>query len=204
MKLTPSNKILLTGAGFTKNFGGFLAKDMWYEIFNHNAVGKEKRVKKLMQTNDDYDYETIYQTIMEGNEYTKGEKKAIHDAVMEAYKNLDYIVKEWHFTNNSPHPINIHLLSEMISKLADNNTQGYFFTLNQDLFIERKYLGRNQCSSLGIRWEPRFIKNNMRDLKLGEDEFFRLPNSDELNRKKEESLNGCKFLYIKLHDHTAG
>jgi len=26
--------ILLTGAGFTKNFGGFIASEMWAKIFN--------------------------------------------------------------------------------------------------------------------------------------------------------------------------
>ena len=30
--------ILMTGAGFTKNFGGFLANEMWAKIFNCHEV----------------------------------------------------------------------------------------------------------------------------------------------------------------------
>jgi hypothetical protein len=30
-----SEIVLFTGAGFTKNFGGFLAKEMWSKIFNN-------------------------------------------------------------------------------------------------------------------------------------------------------------------------
>ena len=32
--------VLLTGAGFTRNFGGFLANQMWDKIFNHEQVQK--------------------------------------------------------------------------------------------------------------------------------------------------------------------
>jgi hypothetical protein len=35
MNIQSSENILLTGAGFTKNFGGLLASEMWAEIFNH-------------------------------------------------------------------------------------------------------------------------------------------------------------------------
>ena len=33
-----SDVIILTGAGFTANFGGFLARDMWEKIFNHPSL----------------------------------------------------------------------------------------------------------------------------------------------------------------------
>ena len=33
-----SKNILLTGAGFTKNFGGFVATEMWEKIFNCSEV----------------------------------------------------------------------------------------------------------------------------------------------------------------------
>ena len=30
--------VLLTGAGFTRNFGGFLTNQMWDKVFNHEQV----------------------------------------------------------------------------------------------------------------------------------------------------------------------
>jgi len=33
-----SEHILFTGAGFTKNFGGLLAKEMWSKLFNNSKV----------------------------------------------------------------------------------------------------------------------------------------------------------------------
>lgn len=29
-----NNLLLLTGAGFTKNFGGYLGEEMWAKVFN--------------------------------------------------------------------------------------------------------------------------------------------------------------------------
>ena len=44
-----SNTILLTGAGFTKNFGGFLAREMWAQIHNRLQISNEiSRVKTLI------------------------------------------------------------------------------------------------------------------------------------------------------------
>lgn len=196
MKLKDAERILLTGAGFTHNIGAPLAKDMWAEIFNNKSIQTEPRVRSLML--NDFDYESVYYSVMEGN-FTEDEKDAINEAVYNAYVNLDYIVRNWCFTADSPYPVNSHKVSELISRFSDNNFQGYFFTLNQDLFIERKYLGQQKCSSPGIRWEPEFMMHNMRDLELSEKEFCRLPDKDELKEKKEEILKTCKFLYIKLH-----
>lgn len=192
-----AERILLTGAGFTRNFGGFLANEMWYEIFNHSAVQVEPRVKSIMLNNENFDYESIYQEIMEGRS-TEAEKNAIHEAVMDTYKSLDNTIKDWCFTKDSLHPVNIHLLSQLISRLSDDNVQGYFFTLNQDLFIERHYTGR-PCSSPGIQWNPGFMRYNMPGLELTKEDYCRLPNKDELDAKREEISKTCKFMYIKLH-----
>jgi hypothetical protein len=41
-----NQRVLLTGAGFSRNWGGRLAREMWEEIFSHPAI--QKRV--LLQT----------------------------------------------------------------------------------------------------------------------------------------------------------
>ena len=40
--------ILLTGAGFTKTFGGFLGSEMWAAIFNQPEVGEDNKLREYM------------------------------------------------------------------------------------------------------------------------------------------------------------
>ncbi|MCO5382417.1 MAG: hypothetical protein NHB15_10310 [Methanosarcina barkeri] len=67
---TFAENILLLGAGFTKNFGGLLASEMWAEIFNNENIQTQPRIKKLMQNN--FDYESIYYSVLEGIKDGKG------------------------------------------------------------------------------------------------------------------------------------
>ena len=44
MKLMENNEcIVLTGAGFTKNFGGYLGIEIWTKILNHPLIQKKSR-----------------------------------------------------------------------------------------------------------------------------------------------------------------
>jgi len=38
LDIQSTEHMLLLGAGFTKNFVGLLAKEMWTEIFNHKEI----------------------------------------------------------------------------------------------------------------------------------------------------------------------
>lgn len=60
-----SGHILFTGAGFTKNFGGLLASEMWSKIFNHEQVQSRKNLKELLT--EDFDYESIYYKVINGS-----------------------------------------------------------------------------------------------------------------------------------------
>ena len=48
MDIKSKELILLTGAGFTKNFGGFLANEMWSKIHNHPMVQSKPKLKQLL------------------------------------------------------------------------------------------------------------------------------------------------------------
>ncbi len=132
-----SKFILLTGAGFTKNFGGLLASEMWSKIFNHEQIQSLPRLKEILI--DDYDYESIYYRVINGS-YDDNEKAAISTAIFQAYETLDDIVRQWLFNSNSPYPVNIYGVNKMIERFAGDQMElGFFFTLNQDLFIERHF-----------------------------------------------------------------
>ena len=82
--------ILLTGAGFTHNFGGYLARDMWAQIFNHEAVQRCDSVRRAMRKN--FNFETVYDEILYGS-FNPDEKKAIIEGLKSAFADLDEIVR---------------------------------------------------------------------------------------------------------------
>ena len=53
--------MLLTGAGFTKNFGGFLANEMWAYIFNNPLIQSSVILREKLV--DDQDFESVYSPV---------------------------------------------------------------------------------------------------------------------------------------------
>src|SRR6185369_12600177 len=142
---TSKNLMLLTGAGFTYNFGGFLAREMWSKIFNNPLVQANPEARKLLL--NDFDFESVYSAKMSGGEETI---KIIRIAVEAAYKDLDDTVKNWHFRTENPTAVDTHQLGELLSFLSSRGSdKGWFFTLNQDLFMERQKSYRSPGASFG-------------------------------------------------------
>jgi hypothetical protein len=53
--------LLLTGAGFTKTFGGYLASEMWATILNQPEVQNSPELLKGMRDLENLDYEMYYE-----------------------------------------------------------------------------------------------------------------------------------------------
>jgi hypothetical protein len=60
--------VLLTGAGFTRNFGGFLVNQMWDKILNHEQVQSHPSLVNLLK--DNFDFESVYNEVMDGNSHS--------------------------------------------------------------------------------------------------------------------------------------
>jgi len=191
-----SENILFTGAGFTKNFGGLLAKEMWSEIFNNSKVQSYPRIKELLIS--DFDYESIYHSILNGN-FAEDEKKVINDVILEAYRSLDDICREWIFRNDAPNPVNIYGVNKLIECFSGGaNKIGFFFTLNQDLFVERHFNSPNSgLIHPGIRKIPDKYKTNIQ-LPLENQDFITLPTDSELTGNAT-NLYSATIHYVKLH-----
>ncbi len=183
--------ILLTGAGFTKNFGGFLAKEMWQQILNHKSVQNQERIVKILE--NDFNYESVYYKVVEGEEYTQEEKNAIIEAVEDAYKNLDNIIRKFRTNFNK---VDIYKIYEMLKWFeGKQQSKGFFFTLNQDLFIERHCFPAIKPVIPGIPKNDKWLGGNS-TAPLENSDFITLPsNLDSI----ESSLSNGRFFYIKLH-----
>lgn len=184
--------ILLTGAGFTKNFGGFLADEMWSHIFNNSLVQSSELLRSELQ--DNFDYESVYSNIIDNPKTGDEDKEKIKKAVFDAYKKLDDATKGWVFNDSSPHPVNIYGLGKLIQLFnSAGNDQGFFFTLNQDIFMERKF----GYTSPGA---PKFSEEFYHQLKdLTQSEFVTLKSEDIDNLVKKGIRDHAGFSYIKLH-----
>lgn len=189
-----TNKILLTGAGFTKNFGAPLAKEISDIINNNSTIQKNQKLKEIL--NNNFDYEKIYQEMMDSKNNTK-EKKILNNALQEAYKYVDNSILSQNDT-----PITSQLYNDVFKKLIAPFTKahggsGYIFTLNQDLFIERyfnnylaEYLLRLPIMGTSVDNEP--LNNDSKRI-LPKD-FQNQKNDWEKESKQEKTLS-----YIKLH-----
>ncbi|MCK4585135.1 SIR2 family protein [candidate division WOR-3 bacterium] len=192
MKLEVAERILLTGAGFTHNFGTPLAKGMWAEIFNHKEVQSHSRLRNLMLNN--FDYESVYYSVMEG-EFSPQEKDAINRAIIDAYNNIDSIVMYY-----LQYPLDTHGVCELIDRFAENQKKGFVFTLNQDLFIKRIHNQRakKKLSLPGV--EDKLDMLTIRFQKPVEKKHYsQVPTEAKLDTIKDQILSNEKFFYVKLH-----
>ncbi len=202
----------MTGAGFTKNFGGLLGSEMWAEIFNNPKIQNDENLRKKVLGGKagvySFNYEEIYDQPM-----TNYEKDAFTQALSEAYQKMDkLLVDRWtkkrkalHIKNHQVSPDDLRADKLLGMFQGKGEQKGYFFTLNQDLFVER-YMTCGQGNTdewyapldfiypLGRKSMPRLL----RSAELNADNHTKLPMKLSDDEKKTLLKNSSSF-YIKLH-----
>jgi len=171
--------IILTGAGFTNNFGGLLADEMWAMILNHLDAKECNRGKYLMLIND---YESVYQYIINNKESSTSEITAFSNALEGAYA-----FQEKRIQNSIINTNKLPNLSRLICAASS-----MFFTLNQDLFVENHM----------YHWLPDNRSFKMPEMDRDPLNMHSAPNKDKLlNRDliKEIEANPLSLYYMKLH-----
>jgi len=187
--------VLLTGAGFTKNLGGFLSNEMWAKIFNCSEVQNKSTLKNILL--NDFDYESVYHKVYGGDD--EDEKRAINTAIFEAYNKLDVIAQNYIPATDASKSAILHGTRKIIDSFTLGRNQiNFFFTLNQDLFIERLISDTKKSimwPGIGKRF---FIPNSSESKRsLGNSEFIPIPADD--NTIHAADLRNNEFHYIKLH-----
>lgn len=196
MKYKATKLLILTGAGYTKNFGGFLAKEMWAKIFNHPQLRTQRKLKDVLLNDDDF--ESVFLNVMDSQEFTEIEKDTLQLAIKDAYKKLDDTTRTWVFNDQNPLALNTYKLFGELFKLfvGTGAEKGFFFTLNQDLFMERQSHYRLPGAPFFL---PEFYNLSQGEFKDG---FFVTleDNKVKVEEKLEKDLDGMAGLvYIKLH-----
>lgn len=126
--------VLLTGAGFTHNFGGFLTKQMWEHIFNQPMVQQLPNLRKaLLNRKNKFNYEDIYEFLQKrGGENLKAYIRALD----KVYTDIDMLVLK--SKRQDLHKIGLNDLRTWLNNFkGSQKKKGFVFTLNHDLCLER-------------------------------------------------------------------
>lgn len=192
----PKKQILLTGAGFSKPFGGYLASEMWAAIFNKLSTDHTQNARRLLR--GELNYEAAYDAVLSGS-FSQTEKNDFASALFDAYGALDRSLQS--HVGSTPNLKSA--LSNFVSLFkGTDNHRGFIFTLNQDLLLERFYYpsdGTLLIPALGQHpdWFTRRMDRNT-------PVEINMPQPDRL-KKYEGNKFWVKntglgdFVYIKLH-----
>jgi hypothetical protein len=187
--------ILLTGAGFSKPFGGYLASEMWSIIFNQLNSRDSQRLRTILR--GELNYERAYDLVMSGGDYSPAEKSGFTNALIEAYGELDQSICA-HLENNRQQ---IQSFRYFIERFAgEGKERGFVFTLNQDVLLERfgsHGTGLFQIPALG---HPDWFFGRLQGQAFPETDISNPAQLEAFQKhfwEKGTGLQNC--LYIKLH-----
>jgi hypothetical protein len=186
--------VLLTGAGFTKNFGGYLASEMWAAIFGQPEIRQNEDLRLAML--DCLNFEAIYDRVLTSGDYERSRDGYVA-ATRRAYENMHrQICADGDPRKTGPAGA---VCRRILAQFAGRGQErGFFFTLNQDLFVEQ-FFGTDVPMSLPGLHNQRWFHNNLGTLDEGTRVI--LPDVRGLERICQEFWNKGtgSFKYVKLH-----
>jgi len=199
---TPTN-ILLTGAGFTKNFGGLLAAEVWSQVFNHAGVRAmpdlTSRVSALTP-----DFEAVYDAVVVRDPTTE-EAKAVHSATLAAYETLDRKLRDPMGPKSKLDVARVGEMVKLCGPTENSKEVGFLFTLNQDLFPERETVDRLHFGSPGILGIGGLPGHFGRYFELGngaaltKKDVRTCPSQQQIEEGAAKWLTGGRLYWVKLH-----
>lgn len=150
MNLSYRKNLLLLGAGFTKNFGGFVAGEMWAKIFSDPALDELPEIKRLFKDErNKFDFENIFNIVMRGDGHSDNDRNKFEKIIVETYISMQHIINHGKKRIHDSYAVNQESLQDFLHLfLCTDQEVGACFTLNQDLFFERKFV-----------WQPFISKN---------------------------------------------
>jgi hypothetical protein len=187
MHAGPKHVALLTGAGFSKNWGGYLASEIAEPLLP--ALASEQRLREeLIKTGN---YEKVL-----------GEAE-LYDAIPEAHKLrsllLDVFGQHDEIIRAGTGSVSNHLIEGFLGCFfrADSTDTGWIFTLNQDLLIERHLNFNLPFVTPGVPMDPWHSQGS---LKYSPDLHRKVIGAEAAAAVDYDALAGAnRRNYIKLH-----
>ena len=197
------DNLLLIGAGFSKDFGGLLATEMWSEIFNNPGVRSFPDLLRTIEASCP-DYEEVYERVVLATADSP-EATALRHAVLTAYDKLDRRLRD---PLDPTKNVDTGRLGEMVALFAPRNGSGrvgFVFSLNQDLFPERYAWGRLHFASPvlppfgGLPGRAGPYLEGGDGAPLAPADIRRSPTAEEIGKAGEHWITEARFSWLKLH-----
>ena len=180
----PRKALLLTGAGFSRPFGGYLASEMWALVFRQKEVRASETLRKRMLA--ELNFERVYEEALLSSGVNAEEKQGFTEAVWRAYSQMHTEMSSQQ--NRAPA---YALIRAFVSRFMsqDKHERGFVFTLNQDFLVESKQSTDVPVFLPGLGLPPSDPENLV------------LPGAEAVNAAREafSKEHGVRLAYVKLH-----
>jgi hypothetical protein len=196
---TPKRQVLLTGAGFSKDFGGYLSLEMWSVIFSQPEIGRHPELRMYLL--GEFNYERAYNAVLQGEQFPPEVKSDFSTAVKRSYQQMHTAFYEQGIRIPATGVCNA-IVGTFAG--AGSKERGFVFTLNQDLFMERFFTnGSHSLYDMRIPGVSNYDCFGYRlPEKQTEEHRYKLPDEDKVRSLELSYWNDPTyghFNYLKLH-----
>jgi hypothetical protein len=190
-----SKRTILTGAGWTRNWGGRLAAELWQDLIGHKAIQDNSRLRDLLL--DETSFETAL-GLVQTEPFTTADRQTFEGALLDAFIAMDREVAR----HDRDPWINIYKVQELPFRFCGRRgpgiTAGYFFTLNQDLWPERYLFNGDVSGALPPSLPALRSRPNQRLFTTGIGLYSGEFNMEPVAEPAAQGLHG-QFNVVKLH-----
>lgn len=191
--LPPKQTVLLTGAGFSRPFGGLLAAEMWAAILTRPEVRQSRALRDLLLS--DLDYESVYGRVLTDASYPVDLRRSFTEALRGAYAVMDEAIRSYAQQARRMCPA----LLTRFAPATGEQSRGFIFTLNQDLLVERYYSCQPLLSAPGFTSQRWFNGRYESRFTLGDREELVSPEVLDARKNAFLTTKSDRFAYVKLH-----
>jgi len=190
----PNPAALLLGAGFSKDFGGYLASEMWAAVFNRPEVSTTPVLRQALL--EKLDFEGVYEDLSTDTRLSPVERWAIESAYRNAYQEMDERQCS-RAVLNSPAGVCSQSFLRYFAGCTAERRMGFLFTLNQDLLLERFWAAEPNLHLPGLRRRGPALGRHP----IQETDWVDLPSEDDVAEARRSfwSKSSQCFAQIKLH-----
>lgn len=151
---------MLTGAGFSKDFGGLLAREIRDELLNQSQIARDHRIYGLltgaMSGNEDGNYELALSRLERARD-RHAERELFLDSLQKVFSEMDLSMMSRLGDQKSTYSMTLsnalHFIHGWLTAEGTCDDGHYFFTLNQDVLVERYWSlpSQQEANYFGIR-----------------------------------------------------
>jgi hypothetical protein len=125
------NYYILTGAGFSKNFGGWVSSELWAFLIGHHTIQNNEKLKELLWNNKNNGFENALHEVKknaENNEEWKETYIVLQNVISEAFEEMNES-----YQSVTPGQ-GVYYIERFLGHF------NVIFTTNQDTLVENKFL----------------------------------------------------------------